>query len=380
MSIFFSLNQELHRRQTNGIYKGFWQRLHVDLPLLMSILILMSMGLVILYSAAYEDLMVVIQQSFRLLFGFSVMLACAQISPQRYKTWAPWLYLVGAILLVLVLAIGKISKGAQRWLDLGFFRFQPSELMKLAVPLMVAWYFSHFSIPPKFRHLIVATIIIMVPSLLIMKQPDLGTALMIMIAGGSVVLFAGISWLLLGSVLGLIGASVPFLWRHLHDYQKNRVLTFLDPEKDPLGTGYHIIQSKIAIGSGGIFGKGWLNGSQAQLDFLPEHATDFIFAVCGEEFGLVGCILLLCIVFIIVMRAFYIATHAKDTFARILAGGLGLTFFISVFVNMGMVIGILPVVGIPFPLVSYGGTAVVTIMASFGILMAIQTDKRLLPG
>lgn len=379
MSLYNAFNQEIYRRQNNFSYRSGWQRWHIDLPLLTTIIILASFGLIILYSASYQDGLTVARQGMRLLLAFGIMFICAQIPPYKYKSWTPWLYIIGTFLLLLVLITGKIGKGAQRWLELGLFRFQPSEILKLAVPMMLAWYFSHFPIPPKFKHIIVAVLLVLIPSLLIIKQPDLGTALMIIMSGGCVLLFAGISWRLLISIFIVAATAAPLLWHRLHDYQQQRVLTFLDPERDPLGNGYHIIQSKIAIGSGGLFGKGWLNGSQSQLEFLPEHATDFIFAVCGEEFGLIGSLVLLSIVIVLVGRALYIATHAKDTFSRLLASSLALTFFMSVFVNVGMVTGILPVVGLPFPLVSYGGTSIVTTMASFGILMSIHTHRKLLP-
>jgi rod shape determining protein RodA len=282
-------------------------------------------------------------------------------------------------LLLAVLLIGEIGKGAQRWLDLGVFRFQPSEMMKLAVPMMVAWYLSDHPLPPSWRRLAVAALVILTPTLLIAKQPDLGTALLVASAGIFVLLFAGIPWRLVFSAGALIAACGPVLWHFMHDYQRQRVLTFLNPEKDPLGTGYHIIQSKIAIGSGGLYGKGWLNGTQSQLNFLPERSTDFIFAAYAEEFGLFGILLLLAVYLLVIMRGLLIAAQAQDTYTRLLAGSLVMTFFIYIFVNIGMVTGLLPVVGLPLPLVSYGGTSMVTLMAGFGILMSIHTHRKLLP-
>lgn len=281
-------------------------------------------------------------------------------------------------LLVAVLAVGDISMGAQRWLDLGVVRFQPSEIMKLAVPMMVAWYLADHHLPPDGLRLIVTALIVVIPTLLIAKQPDLGTALLVASAGTFVVFLSGIRWRYILLLAVLAAAAAPALWYLLHDYQRQRVLTFLDPENDPLGAGYHIIQSKIAIGSGGIYGKGWMNGTQSHLDFLPERTTDFIFAVFGEEFGMIGILLLLLLYLIIVLRCLYIATQAQETFTRLLAGSLGLTFFVYMFVNMGMVTGLLPVVGVPLPLISYGGTSLVTLLAAFGILMSIHTHRRLL--
>ena len=295
------------------------------------------------------------------------------------KHWTPYIFAIGVVLLIAVLVAGQIGKGAQRWLDFGLFRFQPSEIMKLAVPLMVAWYLSEYPLPPDGKRVLIAFMVIAIPFILIVKQPDLGTSLLVAGAGFFALLFAGLSWKIL-AVLGVMGAaSAPIAWSLMHDYQRQRVLTLLDPEKDPLGSGYHIIQSKIAIGSGGLYGKGWLNGTQSQLDFLPERSTDFIFAAYAEEFGFIGILVLLAIYLFILVRGLLIAVQAQDTFTRLLAGSLIMTFFIYVFVNIGMVTGLLPVVGLPLPLVSYGGTSVVTLMAGFGILMSIHTHRKLLP-
>jgi len=282
------------------------------------------------------------------------------------------------VLLGLVLIMGEVGKGAQRWLDIGVLRFQPSELMKLAAPMAAAWYLHERPLPPKFSEtLIVAALAVALPAALIARQPDLGTALLIAASGLIVILLAGLSWrlIIMSAVLAL--AAAPLLWFNMHEYQRQRVLTFLNPESDPLGSGYHIIQSKIAIGSGGVFGKGWLNGTQAQLEFLPERATDFIFAVLGEEFGLLGLCSLLLVYIFIVLRGLYIATQAQDTFGRLLAGSISLTFFVYVLVNTGMVTGLLPVVGVPLPMVSYGGTSMVTLMAGFGILMSVHSHRKL---
>ncbi len=353
-------------------------RFHIDLPLFLGLLLISVTSLLILYSAGDQDLELIYRQSIRLGVAFVVMLVLAQIAPHHIQRWAPWLFAVGLILLFAVLFFGQLGKGAQRWLDVGFFRFQPSELMKLVVPMMVAWYLSEQALPPKNPRIILSLIMVFVPVLLIAKQPDLGTALLVGSAGIFVIFLAGIRWRQMLLFSGIIAASAPLLWFTLHDYQKARVLTFINPENDPLGAGYHIIQSKIAIGSGGIYGKGWLNGTQSQLDFLPERSTDFIFAAFAEEFGLLGAILLLAMYFFVILRGLYISAHAQDTFTRLLGGSLTMTFFIYVFVNIGMVTGLLPVVGLPLPLVSYGGTSMVTLMASFGMLMSIHTHRRLL--
>lgn len=296
--------------------------------------------------------------------------------PHKYKIWTPWIFALGLGLLIAVMIMGKIGKGAQRWLDLGFFRFQPSEIMKLAVPMTLAWYFDRNPFP-NLKSWCIALLMIGITALLIAKQPDLGTAIMVATGGLCVVFLAGIN-IQIVLLLTMLGAAMtPILWHFMHDYQKQRIYTLLNPEQDPLGTGYHIIQSKIAIGSGGTFGKGWLEGSQSHLNFLPEHATDFIFAVSGEELGFVGSSILILLVALISIRCLHIAKHAQTGFTRLLAGSLGMTFFLSAFVNIAMVMGILPVVGIPLPLVSYGGTAMVTFLAGFGILMSISSHRIL---
>lgn len=287
------------------------------------------------------------------------------------------IYVLGLFLLLAVMVMGKIGKGAQRWLDLGLFRFQPSEIMKLAVPMMAAWYFSILSKPLRLKDLFVAALIIFIPALLIAKQPDLGTAIMVSSAGLCVVFLAGISTRIIFLIAAAIGLAAPVLWHFLHDYQKQRLITLLNPEHDPLGAGYHIIQSKIAIGSGGLLGKGWLEGSQSHLNFLPEHATDFIFAVNGEEFGFMGGLIIIILIALIALRGLYIAYNAQTLYTRLLAASLAMSFFLSGFVNIGMVMGILPVVGVPLPLISYGGTAMVTFLAGFGVLMSISTHKIL---
>ena len=354
-------------------------RFNLDAPLLLGLLAVSVLGMVILYSAGRQDISMLLRQGVRLSIGFIVMIALAQLPPHHLRRWTPWIYLAGVGLLIVVLAAGAIGKGAQRWLDLGFVRFQPSEIMKIAVPMMVAWYFADKPLPPQLRHLTVGALLAAIPSLLIIEQPDLGTALLVGSSGAFALFLSGLSWRLILGVGTIAVIAAPLFWTFgMREYQQQRVLTFLDPESDPLGSGWNIIQSKIAIGSGGIFGKGWFHGTQAQLDFLPERSTDFIFAVFAEEFGLVGCIALLAVYMLIVCRCFYIAMQAQDTYSRLLASSLSVTFFIYIFVNIGMVIGVLPVVGVPLPLISYGGTSMVTLIAGFGILMSIQTHKKLL--
>lgn len=359
--------------------QGLLAVFHIDLPLLVGVLLLCGFGLIVLYSASGENLAQVQRQLIRIALALLVMLAVAQVRPVTLRRWSPALYVIGVLMLIAVLLFGEVGKGAQRWLDLGIVRFQPSEMVKLAVPLMIAWYLAEERLPPNWRRLIIAAGLIIVPVLLIAKQPDLGTALLVASAGIFVLFLAGISWRLIGALLVALASAAPVVWYLMRDYQRQRVLTFLDPENDPLGAGYHIIQSKIAIGSGGLHGKGWLNGTQSQLDFLPERHTDFIFAVLAEEFGLVGVMILLGLYLFIIARGLYVATRAQDTYSRLLAGSLILVFFVYLFVNTGMVSGLLPVVGVPLPLVSYGGTSLVTLMAGFGILMSIHTHRRLLP-
>lgn len=356
---------------------SIWQKMHIDFILLIGILSLMALGLFIVYSAGGQNIDIVYRQVIRLGVALVVMFAVAQIPPLSYRKWAVPVFVIGILLLVAVLLVGHVGKGAQRWLDLGFMKFQPSEIMKLIVPIMIAWFISQDNLPVKISTVVIAFILVLIPTLLIAKQPDLGTSLLIASSGIFVIFLAGASWKLIGVCIGLASAFAPVLWIFLmKDYQRQRVLTFLDPEKDPLGSGYHIIQSKIAIGSGGVSGKGWLQGTQSQLEFLPERHTDFIFAVFSEEFGLMGVSLLLAVYLLIVIRGLWIATKAQHAFTKLLAGSITLTFFVYVFVNIGMVSGLLPVVGVPLPLVSYGGTSMVTLLAGFGMLMAISTHRR----
>jgi rod shape determining protein RodA len=356
----------------------FW-RWHIDLPLLLGLIVLIAFGLIVLYSATGESMYLLKKQLASLSVALVVLVVCAQIPPRIYRGWAPWLYLIGVLLLIGVLFFGISVKGSQRWLNLGIVRFQPSELLKLAVPMMLAWYYCEHPLPPKFKYIVVGLILLMIPTLLIFRQPDLGTAIFIGSSGIFIIWLAGISWRIVLTSGFLAVCYAPIHWFFfMHEYQKTRVMTLFNPEADKWGSGYQIIQSKIAIGSGGIYGKGWLQGSQSQLEFLPESHNDFIFAVLAEDFGLTGIITLFGIYLFLIGRGLYIGLHAQDSFGRLLAGSIILTFFVYIFVNVGMVSGILPVVGLPLPLVSYGGTSMVTMMASFGILMSIHTHRRLL--
>jgi rod shape determining protein RodA len=377
--ILSSNHQVIQSNYTQTAVSRFLQRMHLDLPLLLALLTLMGTGLFILYSASGQDPGAIYRQSIRLAIALGVMFVMTQITPQALHRWTPRIFIAGVLLLVVVAILGEVGKGAQRWLDLGFVRFQPSELMKLAVPMMVAWHLADVPLPATLKRLLLSTLLVAIPVVLVARQPDLGTSLMIASAGFFVLFLAGLKWrILFGAMVSVALMAYPLWVFYLRDYQRQRILTFLNPENEPLGAGYHIIQSKIAVGSGGVYGKGWLNGTQSQLDFLPERHTDFIFAVFSEEFGLMGAIILLLLYLFVIFRGLYIATQAQDTYSRLLAGSLSLTFFMYLFVNMGMVIGLLPVVGVPLPLVSYGGTSIVTLMAGFGILMSIHTHKRML--
>lgn len=364
--------------QGRGFVARLLRRMRMDAVLLGALLAICAFGLVVLYSAGGQDGDMVLRQGIRIGVALLAMMLVAQLPPGLLRMWSPWVYSGGILLLVAVLISGEVGQGAQRWLDLGIVRFQPSELMKLAVPMMAAWYLHQRALPPDTRQVLMLALIIIAPTVLIALQPDLGTALLIAASGLFVVLLAGLSIQLMALTGALLALGTPLLWYFMHDYQRQRVLTFLNPERDPLGAGYHIIQSKIAIGSGGIFGKGWLNGTQSQLEFLPEPDTDFVFAVMGEEFGLLGLLGLLGVYLFVVGRGMFIASQGQDTYSRLLAGSISLTFFVYVFVNAGMVTGLLPVVGVPLPLISYGGTAIVTLMAGFGILMSVHTHRKLL--
>ena len=353
--------------------------LHLDGMLLSGLVAVSCFGIFVLYSAAGDNTALWFNQLARLGIGFAVMIALAQVPDHFFRMLSPAAYALGLLLLVAVAVAGDVGKGAQRWLDLGFVRFQPSEILKLGVPMMCAWYLHQRPLPPSLRDVTVVMLVLLVPALLIAEQPDLGTALLVAVAGLIVLVLGGLPWTYLLGGVALVGAAVPLVWRFLmHDYQRQRVLTLLDPQSDALGAGYHIIQSQIAIGSGGVFGKGWTNGSQAQLEFLPERSTDFIYAVIGEELGLLGLIALLIGYLFVVGRGLYMATQCRDAFARLLSGSIALTFFVYAFVNAGMVTGLLPVVGVPLPLVSYGGTSFVTLMAGFGILMSLYSSRKLI--
>ncbi|SEM95776.1 rod shape-determining protein RodA [Halomonas caseinilytica] len=360
--------------------RSLWERIHLDPWLLGLLLLLMLSGLVVLYSASGQNLDMVIAQGLRFGVALGVMVVIAQFSPATLYRWALPAYLVGVLMLVAVEVMGDMGMGAQRWLEIpGVIRFQPSEMMKLAMPLMVAAWLSRRPLPPGWRELVVCALLIGGPVLLIARQPDLGTSLLVATAAIFVILLAGLSWRIIFGLILLAAAALPLLWMNMHNYQRQRVLTFLSPETDPLGAGWNIIQSTTALGSGGLWGKGWLHGTQSQLEFLPERHTDFIVAVLGEEFGLVGMLAFIFLYLLIVCRGLWLAGTAQETFGRLLAGSIILTFFIYVFVNIGMVSGILPVVGVPLPLVSFGGTSSVTLLAGFGILMAIHAHRRLLP-
>jgi len=351
--------------------------LNLDGPLLVGLGLLALYGLAILYSASGQSVDTIVRTLIRMALGAAAMLALTHASPNLLRRLSPWIYVLGVLLLLVVELTGVMGKGAQRWLNLGIVRFQPSEVMKLAVPMLAAWYLHDRPLPPDWRAMLALAVIIFLPAGLVAMQPDLGTAALIGASGALLVLMAGLSLrVVLVLVLLAVGGAV-FGWHLLHDYQRDRVLTFLNPETDPLGAGYHIIQSQIALGSGGVFGKGWMHGSQAQLQFLPERSTDFIFAVVGEEFGLIGLLLLLALYLFIVARSVWLAMQTNDTYSRLLALSLALTFFVYVFINAGMVSGLLPVVGVPLPLVSYGGTSVVTLLAGFGIVMGLYSHRKL---
>jgi rod shape determining protein RodA len=375
--IYEEVSSASRARRTLTVTTRMLLALKVDGPLIIGLALVALYGLFVLYSASGQSLATVIRALARLGMGVAAMLVLARVNPNFLRRASPWLFAFGIVLLLIVDLIGYTGKGAQRWLDLGFVRFQPSELMKLAVPMMCAWYLHERPLPPTPQSLGMLTGLILVPVGLVIAQPDLGTGALIAIAGALVVVLAGLQVRIMAALFAMVGVVAWFGWSFLHDYQQKRVLTFLDPQNDPLGAGYHIIQSQIAIGSGGAFGKGWTRGSQAQLEFLPERSTDFIFAVIGEEFGLLGLLILLLLYAFVVGRALFLAMQTQDTFARLLAGSLALTFFVYVFINAGMVSGLLPVVGVPLPLVSYGGTSMVTLLAGFGILMSLYSHRKL---
>ena len=350
----------------------------IDGPLMATLALTVALGATVVYSASGGMAMDrVMGQVRNLAVALTALWLLAQIHPQVLMRLALPVYMIGLTLLVGVALFGEVRNGARRWLNLGFASIQPSEIMKIAMPLMLAWYFHRQEQGLRMRDFAISAILLAIPAGLIARQPDLGTAILVFASGFFVIFLAGLSWKIIGGLGVAFGASLPFLWGMLHDYQRQRILTLIDPMQDPLGSGYHIIQSTIAIGSGGILGKGWLNGTQAQLDFLPERHTDFIFAVYGEEFGLVGNVILVTLYILLIARGLMIAANASTVFARLTAGAITLTFFTYAFVNMGMVTGILPVVGVPLPMISYGGTALLSILAGMGILMSIATRKQL---
>jgi rod shape determining protein RodA len=362
-----------------SILRRIMDALRLDPVLLLMLVLLSLFGCMVLYSASGSDNSLVVRQITRLVVALFLLIAIANLPMRLLKKMSIWLYLSGVAMLIAVMYFGEVGKGAQRWLDLGFVRFQPSEILKLAVPMIVASYLANRVLPVGWMELLVSRIFVDIPVLLIARKPDLGTAILVGSAGFFVLFLAGVRWRVMVSLAVLMSMTTPMLWKFaLHDYQRARILTLLNPESDPLGSGYHIIQSKIAIGSGGMYGKGWLNGTQSQLDFIPERSTDFIFSVFGEEFGFFGSVVLILLYLTIIFRGLYIAAHATENFGRLLAGALSLTFFVYLFVNTGMVAGILPVVGVPLPLISYGGTSMVTLMMGFGLIMSIRSAKRYL--
>lgn len=354
------------------------QRLHIDGPLLLLLLTLGAVGLFVLYSAGGKDWSLLLKQTTSFGVGLLAMITIAQFEPRFMARWAPLAYAGGVLLLLAVEFVGYTAMGATRWINIpGVIRFQPSEFMKLIMPVTIAWYLSRYSLPPTLKHLAIALALIGVPCALILKQPDLGTAMLILASGAFVLFIGGLRWLwIVGAAAAAVPTAIGMWFFVLHDYQRQRIHTFLDPESDPLGTGWNIIQSKAAIGSGGVFGKGWLLGTQSHLDFLPESHTDFIIAVLSEEFGLVGVCLLLLVYLLVIARGLTITAQAQTLFGKLLAGSITLTFFIYVFINIGMVSGLLPVVGVPLPFISFGGTSLVTLMSGFGILMSIHTHRK----
>ncbi|MCK4079832.1 MULTISPECIES: rod shape-determining protein RodA [Acinetobacter] len=354
-----------------------WQRLHIDPWLCLFLFLNALLGLTVLYSASAQDVGLVSKQAMSFGIGFIVMFTLAQIPPKVYQAFSPYFYIFGVLALLSVMIFGEVRMGAQRWIDIpGFGSVQPSEFMKIGMPMMIAWFLSRYPLPPSFKNVIISLVLIIVPFLLIAEQPDLGTSLLILASGLFVLFLSGLSWKLIGAAIGLMCMIIPLAWQFLlHDYQRQRVLTLLNPEADALGTGWNIIQSKTAIGSGGFFGKGFLQGTQSHLHFLPEGHTDFIIAAYSEEFGLIGVLILITLYFAIIFRVLQIGLNCFHNYGRLVAGTLGLSFFVYVFVNAGMVSGILPVVGVPLPFMSYGGTAIITLMATFGLVMSIHTHR-----
>lgn len=354
---------------------SIWQRFHIDPWLLLLLIITSLFGLAILYSASTQDMDMVFRQFVSYCIAFVVMIVMAQVPPQVYRDFTPFFYIGGVILLLLVQFIGEIRLGARRWIDIpGFGSVQPSEFMKIGMPMMCAWFLSRRELPPNLATIFISLAIVLLPVLLIAKQPDLGTSLLVASSGLFVLFLSGLPWWIIGVAVALFVPFVAIAWQFLlHDYQRRRVMTLLDPEADALGAGWNIMQSKTAIGSGGLTGKGYLEGTQSHLHFLPEGHTDFIIAAFSEEFGLIGVCLLMLLYACILMRALYIAYNCYNIYGRLLAGSIAMSFFVYVFVNVGMVGGILPVVGVPLPFISYGGTALITLMATFGLSMSIAS-------
>ncbi|GLQ88139.1 rod shape-determining protein RodA [Dyella flagellata] len=363
------------RLRMHRFFRRMWTRPRIDLPLAFALLMLCGVGLTTLYSAGDGNLGLVGGQAARFVLGFACILLMSRIPPSALRNWTPWLY-AGSVMLLLVVAVLGQGRGADRWLNLGIMRFQPSELVKLTMPMMVAWYLHPRQLPPRWKDIIAVGAMIGIPAGLIAHQPDLGTALLVAAAGGFALFLSGMAWWRIGLLLAGAAGMVPVAWHFMHQYQRDRILTMINPESDPLGNGWHIIQSQIAVGSGGIFGKGFEQGTQSRLDFLPEHTTDFIFAVFCEEFGLIGVCAILVLYAFIIGRCLWIAMQAKDTYSRLLAGAIGMSFFVYVFVNGGMVAGLLPVVGVPMPMVSYGGTSAVSLLLGFGVLMSIHANRK----
>ncbi|HET8900269.1 MAG TPA: rod shape-determining protein RodA [Rhodanobacteraceae bacterium] len=359
--------------------KRMRERSRLDLPLVLALLLLAAIGLTVLYSAGDKNAALELGQGIRLGMGAVLLVLASRMPPALWRSWTPAIYTASVLLLLAVVVIGE-GRGSTRWLDLGVMRFQPSEILKLSVPMMVAWYLHPRQLPPRWRDIAVVALIIAVPAGLIADQPDLGTALLVTAAGLFALFLAGLSWWRIGLMLGAVLAVLPVAWHYLHDYQRQRVMMLLDPSADPLGSGWHIIQSMIAVGSGGVFGKGWHHGTQSRLEFLPEHTTDFIFAVLAEEFGLIGVTLLLLLYGFIIGRSLWVALQARDTYSRLLGGSIAMSFSVYVLVNGGMIAGVLPVVGVPLPLVSYGGTSAVSLLTGFGVLMSAYSHRKLLPG
>ena len=362
---------------SNVQFSGLSALFKIDLKLFVLVMLIVIIGLATLFSVSGGDINLIFKQLIRIAIGLTAMIILAQIHPDNFRLFSPFLYIFGIILLVLTIFFG-VGKSADRWLDFYIFRFQPSELMKLFVPLMIASFYSDKALPPKLKNLSIAVIIIIIPGLLIAKQPDLGTALLITSSGVIAIFLSGIKLAHIFLGTGLVIGAIPLLWSFMYEYQKSRILSFFSPNMDTLGSGYHLAQSKISLGSGGLFGKGYMNGTQSQLDFLPENHTDFIFSAFGEEFGFIGVVILMSLYVLVALRGMSISIIVSDNFSRILSATLILTIFLYVLVNVGMVVGILPIVGAPLPFMSYGGTSMLTVFAALGIIMSIKSHQRLL--